>query len=85
VLLFIPLIVIGLYDRFQLQHSIRRNFPLFCGMSAYHLKHGGDPIGQAGTGYFGCRDHAEHFSAETSTEKAALDSRSINRLFIALK
>jgi glutamate synthase domain-containing protein 2 len=44
------------------------------GISAYHLKYGGDLIWQIGTGYFGCRDRAGRFSAEAFTEKAALDS-----------
>lgn len=34
------------------------------GISAYHLKHGGDLIWQIGTGYFGCRDEEGNFSAE---------------------
>jgi glutamate synthase domain-containing protein 2 len=29
VLLIVPLLLLGLYDRFQTRHSIRRNFPLF--------------------------------------------------------
>ena len=32
------------------------------GISAHHIKHGGDLIWQVGTGYFGCRDEHGNFS-----------------------
>lgn len=32
------------------------------GISAHHIKHGGDLIWQVGTGYFGCRDENGNFS-----------------------
>ncbi|MCC7526305.1 MAG: FMN-binding glutamate synthase family protein, partial [Chitinophagaceae bacterium] len=40
------------------------------GMSAYHLKHGGDIIWQIGTGYFGCRDEHGNFSPESFQKNA---------------
>lgn len=42
------------------------------GISRYHLEPGGDLVWQIGTGYFGCRDAAGHFSAEAFREKALL-------------
>jgi len=40
------------------------------GISPYHLKNGGDLIWQIGTGYFGARDLAGHFSDETFKKNA---------------
>ena len=40
------------------------------GLSAYHLKYGGDLIWQIGTGYFGCRNMDGSFNEKLFTEKA---------------
>lgn len=40
------------------------------GISAYHLKHGGDLIWQVGTGYFGARDDEGKFSADVFKKNA---------------
>jgi glutamate synthase domain-containing protein 2 len=42
------------------------------GISAHHLKHGGDLIWQIGTGYFGCRTLAGDFDENKFTSMAAL-------------
>ncbi len=41
------------------------------GVSAYHIKGGGDLIWQIGTGYFGCRDDDGNFSPDLFAEKSA--------------
>lgn len=41
------------------------------GFSQYHMEHGGDVVWQIGSGYFGCRDEAGHFSPEKFAEQAA--------------
>lgn len=41
------------------------------GISAYHLKGGGDLVWQIGTGYFGCRDDDGNFSPGLFAEKSA--------------
>ncbi len=43
------------------------------GISAHHLKHGGDLVWEVGTGYFGCRTADGRFDAEAFAERAALD------------
>lgn len=42
------------------------------GLSAYHLKHGGDLVWQIGTGYFGCRDSKGDFCPDTFRKSALL-------------
>ncbi len=42
------------------------------GISAHHLKHGGDLIWQVGTGYFGCRDENGNFSAAGFSKTSSL-------------
>jgi len=42
------------------------------GLSEHHREPGGDLIWQIGTGYFGCRDEAGHFSEHQFREKATL-------------
>jgi len=41
------------------------------GLSPYHRSEGGDIIWEIGSGYFGCRDEAGHFSPETFAKTAA--------------
>lgn len=43
------------------------------GISRYHLEHGGDLIWNIGSGYFGCRDEAGHFSETHFIENAMRD------------
>ncbi len=43
------------------------------GISRYHLEHGGDLIWNIGSGYFGCRDEAGHFSEAHFIENAMRD------------
>ncbi len=43
------------------------------GVSPYHREHGGDIIWEIGSGYFGCRDAAGHFSPENFVKTVALD------------
>ncbi len=44
------------------------------GLSAHHLKHGGDLIWQIGTGYFGCRNQQGRFDDGAFAERASKDS-----------
>lgn len=44
------------------------------GLTAYHLKHGGDIIWEIGTGYFGCRTKNGQFDAVKFREKACLEA-----------
>ena len=44
------------------------------GLSPHHLTPGGDLIWQVGTGYFGCRDQAGHFSQQLFAEKSTLEN-----------
>ena len=44
------------------------------GISAYHLKYGGDLIWQIGTGYFGCRDEDGKFNSKMFEKNAKLNS-----------
>ncbi|MBU2883979.1 FMN-binding glutamate synthase family protein [Psychrosphaera sp. B3R10] len=43
------------------------------GISAHHLKHGGDLVWQLGTGLFGCRDDNGRFSADDFAKLANLE------------
>lgn len=43
------------------------------GISAYHLKHGGDLVWEIGTGYFGCRTSNGNFDPEKFAITASLD------------
>lgn len=43
------------------------------GISRYHREHAGDLIWNIGSGYFGCRDEAGHFSEEHFIENATCD------------
>ncbi|WP_313442496.1 FMN-binding glutamate synthase family protein [Novosphingobium sp.] len=44
------------------------------GLSAYHLKHGGDIVWEIGSGYFGCRDKDGRFDPARFAERAAHDA-----------
>lgn len=43
------------------------------GISAHHLKHGGDLVWEIGTGYFGCRTEDGQFDADAFARHAARD------------
>lgn len=44
------------------------------GISAYHLKHGGDLVWEIGSGYFGCRDANGRFNPSLFSENASQDT-----------
>ncbi|MFT7524932.1 MAG: glutamate synthase domain-containing protein 2 [Arenicella sp.] len=60
-----PLLVIGIYDRYQKKWTLTRN---------YHLTHGGDLVWEIGSGYFGCRKKDGSFDELQFTENATRET-----------